>query len=104
MTYRRCARGIVGCAATCIALTCAARGARAVDAFWSNSRGDGSGMFSSANNWSPSVPGASDVAHFGMTTSSLPIPTAALTLHSGEPTSASTRRRRPPLQFRSRMP
>ncbi len=49
------------------------RRAHAADMFWSNSRGDGSGAFSSATNWSggtpanPAPPNADDVAHFGMT-------------------------------------
>lgn len=54
-----------------VAFLLAARPAPAIDTFWSNNRGDGSGTFSSATNWSISVPGASDVAHFGMTTSNL---------------------------------
>jgi len=47
----------------------------AVDMFWSNSRGDGSGTFSVAANWTESAPFSSpppdsnDRAHFGMTTS-----------------------------------
>ena len=41
--------------------------ASANDMFWSNTRGDGSGTFSSALNWVTAVPGGSDVAHFGMT-------------------------------------
>ena len=44
----------------------------AADMFWSVGRGDGSGGFSTANNWAGGdVPGLFDVAHFGMTTSAL---------------------------------
>lgn len=47
----------------------------AVDRYWSNYRGDGSGTFSSAVYWSGEVvPGPSDVAHFGITPPPNPFP------------------------------
>ncbi len=61
----------------CVALGGAATPATAVDMRWTNSRDDGSGTFSVASNWTsanPMVsppPGASDVARFGRSTSSL---------------------------------
>ena len=52
--------------------------AHAVDMFWSVGRGDGSGTFSVANNWTESAPfsspppDANDIAHFGMTSGAVP--------------------------------
>ncbi len=77
MIYPRCARLMSGCAIGCLALWCVDRRAGAVNMFWSVGRGDGSGTFSVADNWISSVPffppppGSNDVAHWGMTTSSL---------------------------------
>jgi T5SS/PEP-CTERM-associated repeat protein len=65
--------------------------ATALDKFWSNSRGDGSGAFNDEDNWIPDVftsdvPGASDVAHFGMTTSSAVLPATYTVSFSTDPT------------------
>jgi T5SS/PEP-CTERM-associated repeat protein len=51
--------------------------------FWRAGRGDGSGVFNSATNWTPSLPGFDDVAHFGVTPSDLTPATYTVTFTAG---------------------
>ncbi len=82
---------LVRCVLLSVVVWSPAAPASAVDMFWSNSRGDGSGTFSVAVNWTESAPfsspppDANDVAHFGMTTSDL-IPKTYTVTFTNSPT------------------